>query len=195
MRTASSLLQTRRCPAAEPDEPRPEEAHVARQSNQESNELRGQLRAIFSRAVDPRGGLKDVVVRNSQIGKSKLDATAIRRERDYELQRLGAWVFEAAEAGELELPESQELRQIFQRIREAEEGLAQQEAELAAVEAEAEMQREHARRAAAAAREAEAAMADDKYDDPAAEEAPAAPAANVDATLVEAAPVAKNTGG
>lgn len=157
----------------------------------QSNEL---FRSFLTRAVDALGEIKDTVVRSSQIGKIKLDATAIRRERDFHLQRLGARIFEAVEAGALTLPGDLDLEPILARIREAEDGLAQQEAELAAVEAEAAMQREHARRAAEAAREAQAALAEDKYDELAGEGFPA-PVANGDAAAVEEGPREKKAGG
>ena len=72
---------------------------MARQSHPESSEFRRQVDTLFARAAHAFGELKDVVVRNSQIGKIKLDTQALRRDRDLLLQRLGEACLEAIKTG------------------------------------------------------------------------------------------------
>lgn len=122
---------------------------------------------FFARAATAIGGMRDVVVRSSQIGKIKLDTAQLRRDREAALARLGAEAFARAEAGEIVLPP--DLDGVREEVRALEDRLAQQEIELAAVEAEAELQREVARAEERAARDAAADMAADKYEREAAE--------------------------
>jgi len=108
------------------------------------------LEGVIERASSALGRLKDAIVRTSQIGKIKLDASALRRERDLLLQQLGARFLDGIERGAVPAPDDPEVARILERIREVDEGLAQQDAELAAVEAEAAMQRASTRAAALA---------------------------------------------
>ncbi|WP_373045046.1 hypothetical protein [Vulgatibacter sp.] len=135
---------------------------MSRQQRTIDDDVRTQLGSIFSRAREALGEVKDAVVRNSQIGKIKLDASFLRRERDGFVQALGAALYERSERGDIELPA--DLGELVGRIRALDARLEDQEAELAAVEAEAEMQREAARAAARAAREAAVDLAPDKYE-------------------------------
>jgi len=131
--------------------------------------------SFLSRAASALGEARDAVVRGSQIGKIKLDAAFLRREREAALARFGAAIHARAEAGELALPP--ELEPLRQAIRDLDDQLAQQDVELEAVEAEVEMQREAARVAEQAARDAAADLAADKYEGfgPEGQETPAAP--------------------
>jgi hypothetical protein len=133
-------------------------------ARQDKSEMRRQMGSFLARAAHAVGELKDVVVRNSQIGKIKLDVSALRRDRDLAMQRLGAAYFEAAEGGAAPQPADAGMQALFEQIRALDLELEQQDTELAAVEAEAAMHRNAALIAAQAAQEAEAALADDKYE-------------------------------
>jgi hypothetical protein len=49
----------------------------------------GPRKDAFSRALSQLDRIRDAVVRSSQIGKIKLDATFLRRERDRLVKQLG----------------------------------------------------------------------------------------------------------
>lgn len=99
-----------------------------------AEEMRRQLGSWLERAVETLGDVRAVVVRTSQIGKIKLDATFLRRERDRLFARLGEEVFDRVETGRLEL--SEELSASIEQLREIERRLEEQEAEIVAVEAD-----------------------------------------------------------
>lgn len=95
---------------------------------------KGQISSLFARAASALEEVRQAVVRSSQMGKIKMDATFLRRERDQLLRELGAGVYALVKAGSFALPEA--LAPTIARIGELEEGLAEQERELAEVEAE-----------------------------------------------------------
>ncbi len=78
--------------------------------------------------------LRDRIVHRSQIGKRKLDRTATRRELDEALRRLGERFNALAVAGRAQVPA--ELAQVLQAVKGLEERLAEQEADIAALERE-----------------------------------------------------------
>ncbi len=106
----------------------------------DGDEVKRQFESFFERAVEAIGEVKDVVVRTSQVGKIKLDASFLRRERDKLLLELGEAVFDRIDEGRLELPEG--LGELVARVKELESKLARQEDEIAHVRAEAEERRE-----------------------------------------------------
>lgn len=106
----------------------------------DGDEVKRQFESFFERAVEAIGEVKDVVVRTSQVGKIKLDATFLRRERDKLLLELGEAVFDRIDEGRLEMPEG--LGELVARVKELEEKLALQEEEIAHVRAEADERRE-----------------------------------------------------
>jgi len=89
---------------------------------------------FFSRVKGTLERIRDAVVRSSQIGKIKLDSTFLRRERDELLRELGAGVYSLARAGTVKLPSSFDA--VLERIDRLDQGIADQERELAVVEAE-----------------------------------------------------------
>ncbi len=78
--------------------------------------------------------LRDRIVHRSQIGKRKLDRTATRRELDEALRRLGERFNALVAAGRAQVPA--ELVQVLQAVKGLEERLAEQEADIAALERE-----------------------------------------------------------
>ena len=131
--------------------------------SQQKEELRRQVGGIFARAVEALGEVKDAVVRSSQIGKLKLDATFLRRERDAAALRLGDAVFARVEAGDFEL--DAELDPLLARIRELEAQLAETDHEIAQVHAEAEGLREVVESEKRAAEAAVDAMTGGEYEE------------------------------
>jgi hypothetical protein len=114
-----------------------------------ADEMRRQLGSLLGRAVEALGEVRDVVVRTSQVGKIKLDATFLRRERDRLFARLGEEVYDRVEGGVLEVPG--ELAGLIEQIRDVETRLEEQEQEIVAVQSEAmarRLAREEGRRQA-----------------------------------------------
>jgi hypothetical protein len=102
--------------------------------------MRRQLGSLLGRAVEALGEVRDVVVRTSQVGKIKLDATFLRRERDRLFARLGEEIYDRVDGGVLEVPE--ELAGLVEQIRDVETRLEEQEQEIVAVQSEAEARRQ-----------------------------------------------------
>jgi aryl-alcohol dehydrogenase-like predicted oxidoreductase len=78
--------------------------------------------------------LRDRVVLRSQIGKRKLDRSVVRRELDDVLRRLGERYRALVKARRVEVPG--ELTLIDEAVARLEERLAEQDREIAALEAE-----------------------------------------------------------
>ncbi len=78
--------------------------------------------------------LRDRVVLRSQIGKRKLDRSAVRRELDDALRRLGERYRVLVKAGRAEVPG--ELALLDDAVARLEERLAEQDRDIAALEAE-----------------------------------------------------------
>jgi hypothetical protein len=55
-------------------------------------DLKGEFESLWRSTVDQFDEITDVLVKTSQAGKAKLDATLLRRERDAVLVKLGAAV-------------------------------------------------------------------------------------------------------
>jgi len=98
------------------------------------DEIKRQLGSIVSRAKEALSEVREAVVRTSQIGKLKLDATFLRREQEKAFARLGAKVYDLVEDGELELPE--ETRPLVDTVRNLARQIEEQEAEISEVEKE-----------------------------------------------------------
>lgn len=56
--------------------------------------VRGELESLWKSTVEQFDEITDVLVKTSQAGKAKLDATLLKRERDAVLAKLGALVRE-----------------------------------------------------------------------------------------------------
>lgn len=69
-----------------------------------SNDLRSELESMWKTTVAQFDEITDVLVKTSEAGRAKLDATMLRRDRDQALLRLGAQV--RADRAEVELPEA-----------------------------------------------------------------------------------------
>jgi hypothetical protein len=78
--------------------------------------------------------LRDRVVLRSQIGKRKLNRSVVRRELDDGLRRLGERYRALVKAGRVEVPG--ELTLLDEAVARLEERLAEQDREIAALEAE-----------------------------------------------------------
>lgn len=128
-----------------------------------ADDVRRQLGSLFGRAIEALGEVRSAVVRTSQVGKIKLDATFLRRERDRLFARLGEEVFDLVEAGTLTLPE--EPAGLVEQIREVERRLEEQEAEIAAVEAEALARRQAHEESRRQAEELASSIRDGKWED------------------------------
>lgn len=79
---------------------------ASRRSGFDPDDARQRLAGAISRAVEVVGGVKDVVVRTSRIGRMQVGAVLLRRERSLLLERIGLEVVERR--AELELPEELE---------------------------------------------------------------------------------------
>jgi len=77
---------------------------------------------------------RDRVVRRSQMGRRRIDATFTRRELDEKLRELGARFVAAAQQGKAAVP--QEFAALVQEVRELERRLGAQMADIAVLEAE-----------------------------------------------------------
>lgn len=126
-----------------------------------ADEMRRQLGSLFGRAVEALGDVRDAVVRSSQVGKIKLDATFLRRERDRLFARLGEEVFDRVEEGRLVLPD--DLVGPIEQLREVERRLEEQEAEIAAVHSEALARRLAQEESRREAQELEASIHEGKW--------------------------------
>jgi hypothetical protein len=65
----------------------------------------GPRKDAFSRALWQLDRIRDAVVRSSQIGKIKLDATFLRRERDRLIKQLGEEALNLMLADRLKIPD------------------------------------------------------------------------------------------
>lgn len=126
------------------------------------DEIRRHLGGLFQRAVEALGEVRDAVVRSSQLGKLKLDASFLRRERDAVLLRLGEAIYDRVLRRAMDLPE--ELNGLLRELRALDERLEAHHLEMMAVEEEARAEREAAREAERRAREIEETLAPEKYE-------------------------------
>ena len=94
----------------------------------EEPDVRKELNQLWRTTLDQFDEIKNAIVRSSSAGKAKLDATFLRRQRERLLIELGAEVFEAAEQGEVRLPDR--ARNIATRVREVEAQIKEQEGEV-----------------------------------------------------------------
>jgi hypothetical protein len=69
------------------------------------NQFRGPLGGLLRTAAAQLGGVKDLAVRGTEVGRAELDAQLTRREKTRALARLGQAILEAVEDEELEVPE------------------------------------------------------------------------------------------
>lgn len=97
------------------------------------DEVKKQIGSVVARAREALAEVRDAVVRTSQLGKLKMDATFLRKEQDKALQRLGAQVFEMVEDGDLAPPK--ELLPHLELVRSLARQLEEQEEEMIEVEA------------------------------------------------------------
>lgn len=95
-------------------------------------DFKRQVDSLFSRAFEALGEVREAVVRTSQLGKLRIDATFLRKEQEKAYARLGARVHELVEDGELELPE--EARPLLDAVKTLAEKIEEQEEEIAEVE-------------------------------------------------------------
>jgi hypothetical protein len=94
----------------------------------EEPDVRKELNQLWRTTLDQFDEIKNAIVRSSSAGKAKLDATFLRRQRERLLIELGAQVMEAAEQGEVRLPER--VQNIATRVRELEAQIEEQEGEV-----------------------------------------------------------------
>lgn len=99
-----------------------------------ADDLKKQVDSLFSRAMEALGEVREAVVRTSQLGKLKIDATFLRKEQEKAFARLGAKVYELVEDEELELPE--EVRPLLEAVEHLAEKIEEHEEEIAEVERE-----------------------------------------------------------
>jgi len=98
---------------------------------QKSKDLRDQLSGLWRSTVDQLDGLKDVIIRQSHVGRKKIDTAMLRRQRDKFLQDLGELVLKRAEDESLDLgPEG--LR-LAERVREIDEQIGTAETEISRI--------------------------------------------------------------
>ena len=99
-----------------------------------ADDLKKQVDSLFSRAMEALGEVREAVVRTSQLGKLKIDATFLRKEQEKAFARLGAKAYELVEDEELELPE--EVRPLLEAVEHLAEKIEEHEEEIAEVERE-----------------------------------------------------------
>ncbi|MFH1808885.1 MAG: hypothetical protein ABIJ09_09075 [Pseudomonadota bacterium] len=93
-----------------------------------NRDLREHLNELWKTTVDQFDEIKDVILRNSHVGRKKLDTAFLRRQRDRLLQDLGESVFEQVQASTLVLnPEGQRL---VERVHEVLGQIETEEAEI-----------------------------------------------------------------
>ncbi len=95
------------------------------------SDLREQLNELWKTTVDQFDEIKEVVVHNSMVGRKKLDAAFLKRQRDKLFQDLGELVFAAALKGAL--PLSPEAQRVVERIQDLLVRLRAEEAEIDAI--------------------------------------------------------------
>jgi hypothetical protein len=67
-------------------------------------DFQSRLNDLWRSTVDQLEDIKDAVVRTTEVGRAKLDAALLRRDRDRLYARLGESAYKLAEAGALALP-------------------------------------------------------------------------------------------
>lgn len=95
-------------------------------------DFKRQLDSLVSRAAEALAEVRDAVVRTSQLGKLKIDASFLRKEHEKALARLGAKVCELVEDDDFELPE--EARPLLDAARSLAAQIEEHEKEIAEVE-------------------------------------------------------------
>ena len=93
-----------------------------------ASDLREQLNTLWKTTVDQFDEIKEVVVHNSHVGRKKLDAAFLKRQRDRLYQDLGELVFAETAAGRMDLaPEGQ---RVVERLQEVSAKLEAEESSL-----------------------------------------------------------------
>lgn len=98
---------------------------------QDQSEVARQMNEIWENAKVQLEELRDAVVRSSQIAKTKLDTTFLRRDRDRLLHRLGEVALKLIDAKELALAPA--LKAVVDEIRELDRKIASEEQEIQAI--------------------------------------------------------------
>ncbi len=98
------------------------------EGKREDPDLRKELNQLWRTTLDQFDEIKNAIVRSSSAGKAKLDATFLRRQRERLLIELGSKVLEAADKGDLRLPDR--VQNIATRVRELEAQIEEQEGEV-----------------------------------------------------------------
>lgn len=91
-------------------------------------DLRKELNSLWKSTIDQFDELKDVVVRSSNAGKAKLDATFLKRQRDKLLAEIGERLLEVATESGTPLPEDVEKK--VQRLEELKAEIEDNEGEV-----------------------------------------------------------------
>lgn len=86
------------------------------------NELRKQVGEVLHSAIESLEVVKENIVRSSQIGRYRLDATFQRRERDRLLLRLGEQALQSIEKGEWDPPSP--IREAYEGVKAVEDKMA-----------------------------------------------------------------------
>jgi hypothetical protein len=82
-------------------------------------DFQSRLNDLWRTTVDQLEDIKDAVVRTTEVGRAKLDAALLRRDRDRAYARLGEQVYKLAEAGSLTLPaDMEDLRDAIDELNE-----------------------------------------------------------------------------
>jgi hypothetical protein len=105
--------------------------------SQDNSEVMKQLNEIWENAKVQFEELRDAVVRSSQVAKTKLDATFLRRERDRLLHQLGSDYLRLVNEKQAVPPA--EMKTIIDAIRKVDSDIAEQENEINAILQEGEV--------------------------------------------------------
>ena len=109
---------------------------MATPKNQDDREIVKQLNEIWDNAKVQFDELRDAVVRSSQVAKTKLDTTFLRRDRDRLLHQLGVDYLRLV--GDKQVVPPAELKATLEAIKKVDADIAEQETEISAILEEGE---------------------------------------------------------
>lgn len=72
----------------------------SKKTRSDAADLKKDLSSLWKNTIDQFDEIKNAIVRSGEVGKSKLDATFLNRQRDKLFTDLGRMVFEASKGGE-----------------------------------------------------------------------------------------------